>query len=132
MYEDGYIICLINDKTYIFDDQGYFKFKSSEVITDSLVEYYSLVYTGKNEQNNYLSFVIGFISQNKLYLKLYKYVIETNTIEYIEQFIQTNHIVNNALSCHSMNYTYSETKWFKTYYYWKYIITCLYLSLIHI
>ena len=66
LYEDGYIICLINDKTYIFDDQGYLKFKSYEVITDSNVEYYSLVYTGKIEENNFLSFVIGFISQNKL------------------------------------------------------------------
>ena len=46
---DNYIICIINDKIYIFDKEGYFKQKIDELITFQNVEYYSLTYLYKKD-----------------------------------------------------------------------------------
>ena len=72
IYEDNYIICLINDKIYIFDEEGNFLQKSNDIITNFNVEYYTLVYVGKDPSNN-LYFVIGFIYNKKVYLIIYNF-----------------------------------------------------------
>ena len=114
IYEDNYIICLINDKIYIFDDEGNFLKKSSDIITIYNVEYYSLTYIYKN--NNYYYFVVGFVFNQELYLYSYKYDISQNLIEKYSQLECGNHyqIKNNGLSCHYMKYSSS------------YLLTCLY------
>ena len=62
-FEDGYIICLINDKTYIFDNLGNFLSKKENINFDKTVNYYSL-----NIKDNY-HFFIGFISNNRFYFR---------------------------------------------------------------
>ena len=61
-----YIICLINDIIYIFDEEGYLLKKSDDKITLLNVEYYTLVYGGNDSSNN-IYFVIGFINNKKVY-----------------------------------------------------------------
>ena len=67
--DDGYIICLINKKIYIFDKNGNFVFKSSE-ITDKNPDFYTL--ESLSDTNGY-NYYIGFIYSNKLYLYYYEY-----------------------------------------------------------
>ena len=72
---DDYIICLINDEIYIFDQKGKFLKKSDEKITTLNVEYYSLIYLYIKSNSNMLYFTIAFISSEKLYLYSYYYNI---------------------------------------------------------
>ena len=116
IYEDNYIICLINDKIYIFDEEGNFLQKSNDIITNFNVEYYSLAYIYK--QNNFYYFVVGFVYNRELYLYSYKYDISQNLIEKYSQLESCNYynIKNKGLSCHYMKYSSS------------YLLTCLYYA----
>ena len=118
---DYYIICLINDKIYIFNEEGYFLRKSSNLITSLSVEYYTLEYIAI--QSDYLYFIIGFISDAKLYLYSYKYQISDKTIYRFGALENTNYynIKNNGLSCHFMKYLTSS-------YEYTNLITCLYTA----
>jgi hypothetical protein len=73
LYENGYIICLINDYIYIFDEEGNLKLKSSNSIHSGSIsdEYYTLVNIGLS--SNCLYYVIGFVYDQKLYFYGYKY-----------------------------------------------------------
>ena len=113
--EGYYLICLINDKIYIFDGEGYFLEKSA-TITSSTVECYSLEYL--NLIDNYLYFIIGYISNQKLYLYSYTYYVPTKVFQAYSQYqysISLYNIINSGLSCHYMrSYTYN-----------RFIIICL-------
>ena len=67
---------------------------------------------------NYLYFVIGFISNQKLYLYSYTYYIPSETFQSYSQYQFSNslyNIINSGLSCHYMrSYTYN-----------RFIIICL-------
>ena len=111
-----YLICLISDKIYIFDGDGYF-LKNSTSITSQTVECYSVEYL--NLIGNYLYFVIGFISNQKLYLYSYTYYIPSKTFQSYNQYQFSNslyNIINSGLSCHYMNSSN----------YNRFIIICLY------
>ena len=111
-----YLICLISDKIYIFDRDGYF-LKKSTSITSQTVECYSVEYL--NLIGNYLYFVIGFISNQKLYLYSYTYYIPSKTFQSYSQYQFSNslyNIINSGLSCHYMNSSN----------YNRFIIICLY------
>ena len=114
---DNYIICLINDKIYIFNEEGYFLKKSDFIITNLNVDYYSLVYTGAYSSYNFY-FVIGFIYDRKLYLYSYKYNTLEKKIEPHKSLENANCnsyiIKNTGLSCQYMKYSSSN------------LITCVY------
>jgi len=120
------IICLIKNKIFIFDDEGNVLYRNNyEEIVQSDAEYYTLVYYGKDE--NYLLFLVGYISNYKLYLNYYGYKQSTQTITLLHNIEKTNAIENQGLSCHNMNYSYtSESVWNSTYY--VNIILCLYTA----
>ena len=115
---DDYIICLINDEIYIFDQKGKFLKKSDEKITTLNVEYYSLIYL--YIKSNMLYFIIAFISSEKLYLYSYNYNILNKSFTnyaFLKDASSYN-IKNSGLSCHYMKY-YSYNNY-------RYLITCLY------
>ena len=116
--EDEYIICLINDRIYIFDLEGNLLKKNDELITNLFVEYYSLTYLVEYE--NYVYFSIGFISNQGLYLYGYKYQIEERNIYSLPKLenINTYQIKNNGLSCHFVYYLLNSD--------YKYLLTCIY------
>ena len=106
-FEDGYIICLINDKIYIFDDLGHFLYKSDNINNDITANYYSLCV-----KDNY-NFFIGLTSDETLYLYYYEYDKNLNTTSKaasgeikIEKSnilrIKTYYTFISGLNCHYM------------------------------
>ena len=110
---DDYVICLINDRIYIFNEEGYFLKKDSQLITELNVEYYSLINYGKI--GDYLYFVIGFAYDRELYLYSYKYQITNKSLNryYPLEKENSKYLDNNAFTCHYMKYS-------------SYLIACLY------
>ena len=70
-FDDGYIICIINDKIYLFDEEGKFKFEGA-ISRNRHPDYYTLV--TKEVSNQYRYFYITFIKENYIYLYLYDYI----------------------------------------------------------
>ena len=79
VFANDYILCLINDYIYIFNEEVNFLKKSDTKITESNVAYYSLTFAF--EDSNCLYFVVGFISNEKMYLYSYIYKININSID---------------------------------------------------
>ena len=73
-FKDGSLICLINDKMYIFDELGNFKQKKEDANNDMAYNYYSL-----NIKDNYHYFV-AFVNDQSLNIYYYEYDKLTNTI----------------------------------------------------
>ena len=116
-YNAKYVVALINDYIYIFDNEGNLKLKSDNTIHYGYSyhgDYYTLSSLGYSE--NYFYFVIGFIYNKKLYLYAYKYNFAVNSITkydeldgYTQQYNSGSsyyYIMNNALSC---EYVYHPT-----------------------
>ena len=78
-FENGYLICLVVDRTYIFDNLGNFLSEKENINFDFTVNYYSL-----NIKDNY-HFFIGFISEETFYLYYYEYNTETNEIIFYQR-----------------------------------------------
>ena len=124
----GHIIVIIHDHIYFFNSFGYPMRISPEKITESEVEFYSLVYISYDFSNSYIYFLVGYILNSKLILNYYRYEYVQMTLTKLHPFEKddsSNIISNNALSCHKMNISYQYFSWgYKTGY--KDIITCLY------
>ena len=113
VYENGYIICLINDYIYIFDEGGNFKYKSPSSIHSGSIygEYYTLVNIGLS--NNCIYYIVGFVYNQKLYFYGYKYDISYNTNNNYANLNAYNHrynsssyyIRNKGLSCQYVTQT---------------------------
>ena len=106
LYENGYIICLINDYIYIFDEEGKLKLKDSNSIKSGSIsgEYYTLVNIGL--VSNCLYYIIGFVYNQKLYFYGYRYDINANTNSnyanlkaYNNRYSNSYYIRNKGLSC---------------------------------
>ena len=108
-FEDGYLICLINEKIYIFDEQGNFLYKSNNINFDIIVNNYSLTIKDKYH------YFIGLTSNEGLYLYYYEYNKSTNISDYIAEsgefkivakdlafFKYYYNFQGNGLECHIM------------------------------
>ena len=49
-----YVLCLINDKIYIFNEEGYFLKKSDFSITSYNIEFYSLAFVGYDSDDIFI------------------------------------------------------------------------------
>ena len=105
-FEDGYLICLISDKAYIFDNLGNFLAKRENINFGNSVNYYSL-----NIKDNY-HFFIGFISNNEFYLYYYEFKVATKETLYLSGYEQIKIKINLisdysyqdiGINCHIMN-----------------------------
>ena len=113
--ETYFIICLINDKIYIFDTEGSLVKKSTNTIASWTVDYYSLEYLSYSR--GYLYFVIGFISSKKLYLYYYEFYVSGQTFSVSKLEKKNSYdITSEELSCHYMKHDNLG----------RYIVTCLY------
>ena len=117
IFENNYIICIINDKIYIFDEFGTSIYNSTSTITNfEEAEYYTLVPITKN--NYYYTYVVGYIYNNLLYLLYYKYEfsrkinnllnikrgIKHESYDNYDNYIGSFYIEYKGLSCQYMNY----------------------------
>ena len=104
-FEDGYIISLINNKIYFFDEEGNFLYKSERIDKEKNPDYYNL-----NIKDKY-HFYIGFISEDKLNLYYYEYSKSLNITQLIaskEDFkcflnmVNRFFLRNRGVNCHIM------------------------------
>ena len=117
-FEDGYIVCLINDLIYIFDNEGNFKFKENSPTNRIIAGYYSLI--GKKDNNQY-NIYIFFIQNNIFFLRLYLYYKGDTSLFYrsgTELFGDEDNIFQNiGMSCHIMEHNIKGE-----------VITCFYIT----
>ena len=122
-FQYGYIISIINDKVYIFNEFGTSIFNDTDIIleNDETAEYYTLVPIKR--ETYYYHYVIGYIHNKKIYLLYYKYGFSSKRNEcttYIiknhkyydddDYYVATYDIVNKALSCQYME----DDRYYKT------------------
>ena len=113
--ETYFIICLINDKIYIFNTDGSLVKQFTNTIASLTVDYYSLEYLSYS--SGYLYFVIGFISSKKLYLYYYEFYVSGQSFSVSKLEKKNSYdITSEELSCHYMKHDNLG----------RYIITCLY------
>ena len=103
---EEYIICIINDKIYLFDEEGNLLQKNSNTISNLNVDSYSLVYLGKTVEK-YPLFSIAFISSKKLYINSYKINFVNGRVTNLFKLEKVNNytIQNSDLSCHYPYYS---------------------------
>ena len=110
--DKGFILCLIKEKIYIFNDNGYFLYKSDyNISVNQNVEYYTLLSILKGNESFY--YLIGYFDNNNyLNLLYYKYKISQNNTELIQTKIERKFInykleeynfKSKGLSCQYMN-----------------------------
>ena len=108
-FDDGYIICLINNKAYLFDELGNSLCDRGSMNLGYISNYYSL-----NIKDNY-HFFVGLISNDYFYLYYYEYDKSINKIQYLFRFenfqVQkswnilsgaTYYSYQDGLNCHMM------------------------------
>ena len=126
-FDDKYIISLINDYIYIFNDDGNFTYKSENNIhynnTNVYGEYYTLV--GVGSSGHYYYYVIGFIYNQKIYLYAYKYNFVNNINTKYDQILGFNHRINSYSSYYIMNKALSCE--YVEHYNLGYVLLCVFL-----
>ena len=107
-FDDGYIICLINNKAYLFDELGDFLCERESMNLGYISNYYSL-----NIKDNY-HFFVGLISNDYFYLYYYEYDKSINKIQYLSgyenfQVQKSSNLISttyysyqDSLNCHIM------------------------------
>ena len=78
-FDDGYLICLINEKIYIFDEKGKFLYKYEYINLGKNVNYYSLDIKDK------YNYFIGLALDDSLFLYYYEYNISANISKILAQ-----------------------------------------------
>ena len=120
-YNNEYILSIINDIFFIFNNEGKLLYKSEEKINDRQKIYsYSLTFI--NVTNNYCDYILGYFDKEcNLNLNLYRYDIENNNITelskkrddyyYYDKMWRSYSYYTNLhklLSCEYMYHTYSK------------------------
>ena len=111
-FKYGYIISVINDKIYIFNEYGSSIFNGTEKILDDgeTAKYYTLVPIIK--EADYYNYVIGYVHEKLLYFLYYKYkftskINNRTTSRKAKQHKDKNnnpyYIENKGLSCQYMH-----------------------------
>ena len=134
-YDNEYILSIINDKIFIFNNEGKFLYKSEDKINNTqTIQSYSL--TSIELNNDEYKYVIGFFD-DLIYLNLllYSYNIRENNnkLLYINRFNQ--HFISNNfefrrftqrnkdLSCEYLSKYYSESNTYSK------VLTCFFFSI---
>ena len=108
---DEYIISIINDKIYIFNDNGNLLYEDDKKILEQeeSADYYTLVPIKK--EGNYIFYFIGFIHNASLYFLYYEYdYIEKTNFQLSKRIGKHEYnlikydIKNKGLSCQYMTY----------------------------
>ena len=124
--KNNYIICLIKEKIYLFDDKGNSLYKSNNKIINNTqnIDYYLIVSATEVKNDTHYYYVIGFIDNNNyLNLKLYNYnkeqknntLISENTFKNFKFSKKDNTTEDNlefkikSLSCEYMKYNIKNT-----------------------
>ena len=119
-YNNEYILSIINDIFFIFNNEGKLLYKSEEKINDKQIIYsYSLTFI--NVTNNYCDYILGYFDKEcYLNLYLYRYDIENNNI--------------TELSKQRHNYYYYDKMWrsYRNYTNYHKLLSCEYMHRIYV
>ena len=133
-YDNEYILSIINDKIFIFNNEGKFLYKSEDKINNTqTIQSYSL--TSIELNNDEYKYIIGFFD-NLIYLNLllYSYNIKENNNKLLDiNRFEYHYIISNFeyrrftqsnkdLSCEYMAKYYSDNKYSN-------VITCFFFSI---
>ena len=123
-FDNGYLICLIIDKIYIFNMNGDLEFKSSPLI---VVDISNFSLSSDKILNNCYYYLLGYIYQSSLYLYYYEYnsLTKKNSLiakkeKFYDRFFYSGGryeeypIKNKGLSCQFLKLNFED------------IITCFY------
>ena len=114
-FENGYIIAIILDEIYFFDYKGSFIIKTTQNLPAyTFGAYYSLVPI--KYYNGYFFYIIGFVSDDFLYLCYYKFhLVNKENITIQSKAINVNEVntfiyrsANNGLTCQLMNKNFND------------------------
>ena len=119
-----YILSVINDKMFIFNNEGKILYKSEKKINETEIIYsYSLTFI--NVTNNYFEYLLGYFDVDcYIHLNLYRYYNESNNNTLIYEFRRDSYDYrkgigeseikfnnkNKLLSCEYIYYPYSTNK----------------------
>jgi len=109
-YNNEYILSIINDKIFIFNNEGNLLYNSEEKINDNQTIYsYSL--TLIPDKKNYCKYVIGYFDEySYLNLSLYRYDIEKNNTSLLDKFKTKGFIYEISYSSESTFFFSYEQK----------------------
>ena len=109
-YNNEYILSVINDKMFIFNNEGYLLYKSEEKINSNQTIYsYSLTFI--HVTNNTCDYVIGYFDEDCfLNLYLYRYDIEINNITLLSKCKQNSylHQITESYETGTIEFTYKQ------------------------
>ena len=112
-FKFNHIICLINERIYLFDYEGKFLVKTEKLISDINYEYPTLA-VPFIEGNNYYYVITYFINSNGIKQRVLYY--------YINLFEKKNYF-NNGLTLNEF-----ESKWGPSYDFYSKGLTCEYMQ----
>ena len=90
-YNKEYILSIINDRMFIFNNEGKLLYKSEEKINSNQIIYsYSLAFI--HEANNNCDYVVGYFDKNcYINIFIYRYDNEKNNIKLLSQYKDKNY-----------------------------------------
>ena len=99
-FDNDYIIAIINNKVYIFNEEGKFIFQSRNINYGKNPDFYSL--TGVDCYNYY----IAFMAENNILFFYYEYDIQYNITNLIASniYYEDQTLRNSGISCHIMKH----------------------------
>ena len=108
-YNNEYILSIINDKMFIFNNEGKLLYNSEEKINDNQTIYsYSLTFI--NVTNNTCDYIVGYFGEDSyLNLFLYRYDNESNNITLLYKFKNNEYCYKcKAMYCEHPCYTFNN------------------------
>ena len=97
-YDNDFILSIINDKIYIFNNGGYFLYKSEDKINNNqTIKKYALIPIGI--YNDIYNYTIGYFDDNKyLNLFIYNYNITENNNRLVNSTKDNQYIINDLVT----------------------------------
>ena len=119
-FDNGYIICTINNNIYLFNNEGKFIFEGKNINKGGNPDYYALAAKEIKQWDYY--YYIAFIDRDYIRLYGYEYNLEYNNehLSYSNEYYKDNTPKNSGISCHFMNHN-TQGK----------VFTCFYITTIN-
>ena len=122
-FDNGYLLCSINNQLYIFNSEGERNFNMNLLIDNNQDIYYTLT-PHKIENGDLFYYLVSYIYNNSLYLYYYKYISHNNSnflVASKDNFKDDYTIKNKGLSCEFLVFRENEEDEFES-------ITCSYYT----
>ena len=100
-FEDGLIVSIIINKIYLFKINGDYENESDELINEGTNLYFSLSIDEIVENDRYY-YLVGYIKDNSLYLRHFRYFLSTQTNE---KFAYADNLKDSSYNSYNENFS---------------------------